>query len=120
VEPPIIIEHRDALIYMLTEAAELEHAICCQYLFAGYSLKQRADEGLTDRQLVAVQRWRQMTFEVARQEMLHLATVNNLLSAVGAAPRVARPNLPQAGRHYPASIVLTLLPFGERALRHFL
>lgn len=119
-EPPIVIEHRDALIYMLTEAAELEHAICCQYLFAGYSLKQRADEGLTDRQLRSVEKWRQMTFEVARQEMLHLATVNNLLSAVGAAPRVARPNLPQAGRHYPASIVLTLLPFGERALRHFL
>ncbi len=26
------IEHRDALIYMLSEAAELEHAIMCQYL----------------------------------------------------------------------------------------
>jgi hypothetical protein len=30
-----VIEHREALIYMLCEAAELEHGIMCQYLFAG-------------------------------------------------------------------------------------
>jgi len=29
-----VIEHREALIYMLFEAAELEHGIMCQYLFA--------------------------------------------------------------------------------------
>lgn len=38
-ETPIVIEHRDALAYMLNEAAELEHGICCQYLFAAFSLK---------------------------------------------------------------------------------
>ena len=40
-----MIEHREALIYMLCEAAELEHGIMCQYLFAVFSLKQRDDEG---------------------------------------------------------------------------
>ncbi len=44
-EAPFVIEHREALIYMLCEAAELEHAIMCQYLFAVFSLKQTADEG---------------------------------------------------------------------------
>ena len=39
-EAPFVIEHREALIYMLCEAAELEHGIMCQYLFAAFSLKQ--------------------------------------------------------------------------------
>jgi hypothetical protein len=120
VEPPLVIEHRDALVYMLCEAAELEHAICCQYLYAGFSLKQADDPSLELRQRRAVAKWRHVVFEVATQEMLHLATVNNLLSAIGAAPRVGRPNLPATGRHYPAAIQLALVPFSERALRHFL
>ena len=37
-EAPFVIEHREALIYMLCEAAELEHGIMCQYLFAAFSL----------------------------------------------------------------------------------
>jgi len=37
-EAPFVIEHREALVYMLCEAAELEHAIMCQYLFAAFSL----------------------------------------------------------------------------------
>ena len=40
-EAPFVIEHREALIYMLCQAAELEHGIMCQYLFAAFSLKQR-------------------------------------------------------------------------------
>jgi hypothetical protein len=79
-----VIEHREALIYMLCEAAELEHGIMCQYLFAAFSLKQSADEGLTEEELTAVRRWRQQVSHVATQEMLHLALVHNLLSAVGA------------------------------------
>ena len=35
-EAPFVIEHREALIYMLCEAAELEHGIMCQYLFAAF------------------------------------------------------------------------------------
>ena len=38
-EAPFVIEHREALIYMLCQAAELEHGIMCQYLFAAFSLK---------------------------------------------------------------------------------
>ena len=52
--------------------------------------------------------------------MLHLALVQNLLSAIGAAPHLSRPNFPQPASHYPAGVHLTLLPFGEAALRHFM
>ena len=49
-EAPFVIEHREALIYMLCEAAELEHGIMCQYLFAAFSMKENAGEGLTEDQ----------------------------------------------------------------------
>ena len=119
-EEPFVIEHREALIYMLCEAAELEHGIMCQYLFAAFSLKQSADEGLAEAELAAVRRWRKTVLHVATQEMLHLALVHNLLSAIGAAPHLARPNLPAPAGHYPAGVQLALIPFGEQALRHFM
>jgi Ferritin-like len=119
-EAPFVIEHREALIYMLCQAAELEHGIMCQYLFAAFSLKQRTDEGLTPEELETVTRWRRTIAHVATEEMLHLALVQNVLSAIGAAPHLTRPNLPAPARHYPAGVSLTLVPFGEQALQHFM
>src|ERR1700744_3942053 len=124
-EAPFVIEHREALIFMLCEAAELEHGIMCQYLYAAFSLKQdegpdSADTGLSDAELAAARRWRKVISHVATQEMLHLALVQNLLSAVGAAPHLSRPNFPHPANHYPAGVHLALLPFGERAVRHFM
>jgi len=119
-EAPFVIEHREALIYMLCQAAELEHGIMCQYLFAAFSFKQRADEGLTPEELDAVTRWRRTIAHIATEEMLHLALVQNVLSAIGAAPHLTRPNLPAPARHYPAGVNLTLVPFGEPALQHFM
>jgi Ferritin-like len=119
-EAPFVIEHREALIYMLCQAAEVEHGIMCQYLFAAFSLKQSTDEGLTSEELEAVSRWRRAVAHVATEEMLHLALVQNVLSAIGAAPHLTRPNLPAPAHHYPAGVNLTLVPFGERALQHFM
>src|SRR2546423_2906521 len=90
-EAPFVIEHREALIYMLCEAAELEHGIMCQYLFAAFSLKQSADEGgMSEAELAAVRRWRAQVSQVAVQEMLHLALVHNLLTAIGGPPHLVR------------------------------
>ena len=119
-EAPFVIEHREALIYMLCQAAELEHGIMCQYLYAAFSLKQSQDEGLTAEEEKAVQRWRKQISHVATQEMLHLSLVQNLLSAIGAAPHLSRPNFPQPARHYPAGVHLALMPFSDQTLRHFM
>jgi CDGSH-type Zn-finger protein/truncated hemoglobin YjbI len=119
-EAPFVIEHREALIYMLCEAAELEHGIMCQYLYAAFSLKQTQDEGLTQEEAEATNRWRKHIGHIAAQEMLHLSLVQNLLSAIGAAPHLSRPNFPQPASHYPAGVNLALIPFGEDALRHFM
>src|SRR5439155_455614 len=105
---------------MLCEAAELEHGIMCGYLYAAFSLKQSAGEGLSAGEAEAVQRWRKHISHIATQEMLHMSLVQNLLSAIGAAPHLSRPNYPQPASHYPAGVHLALLPFGEEALRHFM
>ena len=119
-EAPLVIEHREALYYMLCEAAELEHGIMCQYLYAAFSLKQSEDEGLSAEEAEAVQRWRKHISHIATQEMLHLSLVQNLLAAIGGAPHLSRPNFPHPASHYPAGVHLALLPFGEPALQHFM
>ena len=52
--------------------------------------------------------------------MLHLALATNLLTAIGAAPHLHRPNFPILSRWYPPGVQIALLRFGEPALRHFL
>src|SRR3989475_9831749 len=52
--------------------------------------------------------------------MLHLALSTNLLTSLGAAPHFHRPNFPILSRWYPPGVQVALVPFGERALRHFI
>ncbi len=118
-EPPIIVEHRKELTYLLSLGAELEHGIMCQYLYAAFSLKTAAD-GLTEEQAERVEEWRRVLLKIAGEEMLHWAMVQNLLAAVGSAPFVARPHLPHQAQGYPPGVQLRLLPFGEDALKHFI
>ena len=50
-EPPLQVESREELVYLLGEACELEHGLMCEYLYAQFSLKRAAGEGLTPEQL---------------------------------------------------------------------
>jgi ferritin-like protein len=117
-EPPIVIENRKTLSYLLCEAAELEHALLCEYLYAAFSLKLEPDDGLPAHRLPDVERWRSVLLAIAAEEMLHWALVNNLLTAIGSAPFVSRPHLPHQAKGYPPGVQLALLRFGEQALRH--
>jgi hypothetical protein len=119
-EPEIVIENRKELTYLLCQAAELEHALMCEYLYAAFSLKTAPDAGLDAAHMDTVERWRSTILKVATEEMLHWALVNNLLTAVGSAPYVSRPHLPHQAKGYPAGVQIALVGFGERALRHFL
>ena len=119
-QAPLKISDREELILLLSEASELEHGLCCCYLFAAFSLKRNPDEGLTPTEHDALTRWERVISGVAVQEMLHLALASNLLTALGAAPHLRRPNFPQRSRYYPPSMQLTLRPFDERTLDHFI
>jgi Ferritin-like len=118
--PLLPVESREQLVYLLTQACELEQGVLCEYLFALYSLKQDPQDGLSSQQLAQVARWGRALSEVAVQEMLHLALATNLLIAVGAAPHFHRPNFPIRCQWYPPDVRLALVPFGEEALRHFM
>ena len=114
------ISDREELIFLLSEASELEHGLCCCYLFAAFSLKRNPDEDLSPSEHEALTRWERVISGVAVQEMLHLALASNLLTALGAAPHLRRPNFPQRSRYYPPSMQLTLRPLDERTLDHFI
>ncbi|MBV9283275.1 MAG: ferritin-like protein [Acidimicrobiia bacterium] len=118
-EHGIVVEHRKELTYLLCQAAELEHSLMAQYLFAAFSLRTEPGPGLTDTQLEAVDRWRAVILNISAEEMLHWALVQNLLIAVGSAPYVSRPHMPHQAKGYPPGIQLRLLPFGEPAMQHF-
>src|SRR5215831_7538720 len=95
-EPPLLVESREQLVYLITQACELEQGVLCEYLFALYSLKRDPQDGLSSQQLAQVARWGQTLSKVAIQEMQHLALATNLLTALGAMPHLHRPNSPSA------------------------
>src|SRR3989454_4520291 len=119
-EPPLRVESREELVYLLGEACELEHGLLCEYLYAQFSLKRSIAEGVTPEQLARIQAWETTVIDVVKQEMLHLALATNILTAIGAAPHFERPNFPILCRWYPPDVQIALVPFGERALRHFM
>jgi Ferritin-like len=119
-EPELTVESREELVYLLGQACEMEHGLMCEYLYAQFSLKRGLDEGLTPDQLSRVQAWETALIGVIKQEMLHLALATNILTAIGAAPHFERPNFPILSRWYPPGVQVALVPFGERALRHFI
>jgi CDGSH-type Zn-finger protein/uncharacterized Fe-S cluster protein YjdI len=118
-EPAIVTHHREQLAYLLTEAAEIEHGLMCCYLFAAYSLKRGVEDGLSKEDTAQVARWRGALVEVAIDEMLHLALVSNLLTAIGSAPHFQRPNFPVSPGYHPAGVVVELAPFSVATMNHF-
>jgi hypothetical protein len=119
-ETKLVVEHREHLWNLLMEASQVEHLIMCQYLYASFSLKTGPDEGLTAEQADAVTRWHKVLTGIAVEEMLHLALVSNVMSAIGAAPSLTRPNFPRPSEYLPGGVQFALLPFGDAALTHFL
>src|SRR6266540_1901349 len=84
-EPPLSVESREQLVYLLTQASELEQGVLCEYLFALYSLKRdpHDQDGLSAEQVAQITSWGRTLSQIAVQEMLHLALATNLLTALG-------------------------------------
>ncbi len=116
----IQIESREQLLAALGEASEIEHNLMCCYLYAMFSLKREASEGLGADELRAVERWRRVILGVALEEMTHLTLVANLTSALGVQPHLMRPNFPVNPGLYPAGVVIELAPFNRDTLDHFI
>jgi hypothetical protein len=95
--PPALVK---LLVALLQEAAEIEHQLMIQYLYAAFSLKKSPDGTCNDAQFESVRRWGSTLLMVARQEMEHLALVNGMLAAVGAKPWFDRQEIPAQFTYY--------------------
>lgn len=103
---------------LLAQAAELEHALLCTYLFAAFSVKQKVDEGgVSYLQLNKTRNWKATLLKIARQEMEHLGLVSNVLSAIGEAPTMRRRNFPVSADALPIAVPLELKPFSLELLK---
>jgi CDGSH-type Zn-finger protein/uncharacterized Fe-S cluster protein YjdI len=116
----IHVRTREDVLYLLAEAAEIEHNLMCCYLYAAFSLKRPGEGGLSAEEAAAVERWRAVIMSVAIEEMTHLTLAANLTAALGGRPHFGRPNFPVAPGYHPADIVVRLAPFGMDTLDHFI
>ncbi len=118
--PKIRIETREELIFLLAEAAAIEHNLMCCYLYAAWSLKRGERDGLSPEQAEAVRQWKSAIISVATEEMTHLTLAGNLASAIGAGPHLSRPNFPVEPGYHPSGVVAELAPFSAATLDHFI
>jgi hypothetical protein len=114
------VKTREDLLYLLSQAAELEHSLACQYLFTAFSLKESIDEEISPAQLTKINRWRKTINKISVQEMLHLAIASNLLTAIGGAPYFRRANFPQAKTYSSLKLQFILAPFNETTLNRYI
>jgi hypothetical protein len=71
---------------LLRAGAEIEHSLAVQYLYAAYSISETSSV----RGNITAIAWKRDLRLVAREEMAHLVTVQNLLRALGAEPHLNR------------------------------
>jgi hypothetical protein len=108
VEPPLA--PRDEAIFLLHAAAEVEHELMLQYLYAAYSLPEDAEPPVAD--------WRNTLLDVAREEMGHFLTVQNLLRIIGGPLRLGRGHSPDVADLHPFPYALE--PFTRGALAKYI
>lgn len=103
---------RDFLVMLLQIGAEIEHALMVEYLYAAYSLGgSQVPAG--SRKLV--RDWRESILTVAKEEMGHLLTVQNLLILLGGAPTLEREDYPWSSPYYPFPFCLEKLSLDSLA-----
>ena len=97
----------DELIFLLHTAAEIEHSLLAQYLFAAWSLPD------TDPH----RRWRETLVGIAREEMGHLLGIQNILLAVAGPLNFEREDYPfNAFYPFPFRLEPMSVPFLARVV----
>jgi Ferritin-like len=86
---------KDEATGLLRIAAEVEHALMVQYLYAAFTLGPNADP-----------KYRRDIVLIAKQEMGHFVTVQNLLRLLGASPHLDRDDLLPGSGKEPAAFML--------------
>lgn len=100
---PAELTWRDWAVFLLHTAAEIEHALLVQYLYAAYSL---ADDGFLGPAVPSnpgglTKGWQRTIAQIAKEEMAHLLTVENLLRFIGGPLNFDREDFPFLAFLYP-------------------
>ncbi len=102
--PPLEFNGRDYAIFLLRVAAEIEHSLMVQYLFTAYSL---GGPNVPAGRQADVRAWQETILGIAKEEMAHLITIQNLLTALGAPLNFNREDYPHGSAFYPFGFKLT-------------
>lgn len=89
---------RDYVAFLLHIDAEIEHCLMVQYLYAGYSL---GGPQVPERHRAMVRGWQEIILGIAKEEMGHLITVQNVLRLIGAPLNLGREDFPWDVPFYP-------------------
>lgn len=100
----------DEAVFLLQSAAEIEHALMVQYLYAASSLELDSSK-LTGANIPAdagqlTRKWSRKIAQIAKEEMAHLLTVQNLLRILGGPLNFEREDFPFRSDLYPFHFVL--------------
>jgi hypothetical protein len=111
----------DWTVFLLHTAAEIEHALMVQYLYAAYSLVP-ADgpfqgNAVPENAPDLIREWRRTILGIAREEMAHLLSIQNLLRFVGGPLNLEREDFPFRAYLYP--FVLQLEPLTKTSLAKY-
>src|SRR5262249_3504392 len=104
---------RDWAVFLLQTAAEVEHALMIQYLYAAYSLKPSVQ--IPGASGTTTDDFSEILTTIAKEEMGHLLTVQNLLRLIGGSPWFERDNFPARTELYPFRFTLERLSKGSLA-----
>jgi hypothetical protein len=111
--PPELTPHEYAIL-LLHVAAEVEHALMVQYLYAGFSL---GGARVPEAHRQAVAQWQEILLGIAKEEMGHLMTVQNLLRCLGGPLNLDREDFPWDSEFYPFPFQLE--PLTRRSLAKY-
>jgi rubrerythrin len=100
-------------VFLLSMAAEIEHSLMVQYLYAAYSL---GGAQVPPQHRDSVLEWQQVVLGIAKEEMGHLVTVQNVLKLLGG-PHLDREDYPSVSSFYPYAF--TLEPVSQKSLAKY-
>ena len=96
----------DHAVMLLHVAAEIEHALMVEYLFAAYTI---GGPQVPPQHQIMVRRWQEVILGIAKEEMGHLITVQNVLTLLGAPINLRRQDYSWTIDFYPFRFTLERL-----------
>lgn len=103
---------RDYITYLLSIDAEIEHCLMVQYLYAAYSV---GGPDVPEDQRAMVRGWQEVILGIAKEEMGHLISVQNVLRVIGAPLHMEREDYPWDMPFYPFPFTLEPLTMDSLA-----